>query len=142
LVDRAIRARVHGIAANSRILQNALAHLIVDPATAALIETARARYTARRDGLLAALRECGVTARSGVNSLVVWVEVADEQAALLGLARHGIVVGSGAKSYVSPPRPGVVRVAVPQLPDADAGLAELACLLAEAAGATHREFLD
>ncbi|MGV9720236.1 aminotransferase class I/II-fold pyridoxal phosphate-dependent enzyme [Nocardia beijingensis] len=142
LVDRAIRARVHGIAANSRILQNALAHLIADRATAALIATARDRYTARRQGLLAALRERGVTARSGVNSLVVWVEVADEQAALLGLARHGIVVGSGAKSYVAPPRPGVVRVAVPQLPDADAGLAELARLLAEAAGATHREFLD
>ncbi|WP_051175789.1 aminotransferase class I/II-fold pyridoxal phosphate-dependent enzyme [Nocardia exalbida] len=142
LVDRAIRARVHGIAANSRILQNALAHLIIDPATAALIDTARDRYTARREGLLAALRERGVTACSGVNSLVVWVEVADEQAALLELARHGIVVGSGAKSYVAPPRPGVMRVAVPQLPDATAGLAELAGLLAEAAGATHREFLD
>lgn len=142
LVERAIRARVHGIAANSRILQNALAHLIDDRETAALIDTARGRYAARRTGLLSALREQGVTARSGINSLVVWVEVADEQGALLRLARHGIVVGSGAKSHVSSPRPGAVRVAVPQLPDDTASIAELARLLAEAAGAAHREFLD
>jgi DNA-binding transcriptional MocR family regulator len=142
LVERAIRGRVHGIAANSRILQDALAHLIADRSTAALIETARDRYAARRSGLLAALRERGVTARSGVNSLVVWVEVADEQSALLGLARHGVIVGSGAKSHVAPQRPGTVRVAVPQLPDDPAALAELAGLMADAAGATLREFLD
>jgi len=139
LVDRAIRRRVHGIAANSRILQNALAHLIDDSATAAIVDTARTRYAARRAALLAALHEHGVRACAGPNSLVVWVEVADEQGTLLGLAGHGIVVGSGAKSYVGQ-RPGVVRVAVPQLPDDPAAVAELARLVAAAAGAGHREF--
>src|SRR5690606_10073313 len=134
LVDRAIRRRVHGIAANSRILQNALAHLIDDSATAAIVDTARTRYAARRAALLAALHEHGVRACAGPNSLVVWVEVADEQGTLLGLAGHGIVVGSGAKSYVGQ-RPGVVRVAVPQLPDDPAAVAELARLVAAAAGA-------
>ncbi|WP_446225334.1 aminotransferase class I/II-fold pyridoxal phosphate-dependent enzyme [Nocardia sp. IBHARD005] len=141
LAERAILARVHGIAANSRILQNALAHLITDPGTAALIDIARDRYSARRAGLLAALRARGATASAGVNSLVVWVEVADEQGALLGLARHGVVVGSAAKSHVTPRRPGAVRVAVPQLPDDPHRLAELADLLVDAAGSTHRELL-
>ncbi|MCA2205588.1 aminotransferase class I/II-fold pyridoxal phosphate-dependent enzyme [Nocardia rosealba] len=141
LVDRAIRARVHGIAANSRILQNALAHLITDPGAAALIDTARERYAARRAGLIAALAAHGVVAEAGTNSLVVWVEVADEQGALLRCARHGVVVGSAARSHVAAAR-AAIRVAVPQLPDDPRRLAELAALLADAAASTHREFLD
>ncbi|MFD4367551.1 aminotransferase class I/II-fold pyridoxal phosphate-dependent enzyme [Rhodococcus sp. NPDC058521] len=142
LVEQAIHARVHGIAANSRILQNALAHLITDGATSALIETVRERYSARRAGLLSALADRGVTAKSGINSLVIWVDVADEQGALLSLARSGVIVGSAAKSHVGQSRRGAVRVAVPQLPDDAAGVTELADLLASAADSTQREFLD
>ncbi len=142
LVERAIAARVHGIAANSRILQNALAYLISDRSTAALIDTARSRYAARRSALLDALIAHGVTARSGCNSLVVWVPVADEQGALLELARHGIIVGASTKSHVARPGSGAVRVALPQLPDDPAAIGELARRLAAAAGSAHREFLD
>lgn len=141
LIDRAIRLRVHGIAANSRILQNALAHLVTDAAADAVVDTARTRYAGRRNALRSALADRGVTAHAGPNSLVVWVEVRDETGALLELARRGINVGSGARSYVAGGG-GLLRIAVPQLPDAPAAVAELADAVAGAAGVVHREFLD
>jgi DNA-binding transcriptional MocR family regulator len=142
LIDRAIRLRVHGIAANSRILQNALAHLATDPDTDTLIDTARARYGSRRSALVDALTERGVSARSGPNSLVLWIDVQDETGAVIELARKGINVGSGARSYVRPVGHGLLRIAVPQLPDERGAIAELADAVADVAGTVHREFLD
>ncbi|WP_067672598.1 aminotransferase class I/II-fold pyridoxal phosphate-dependent enzyme [Nocardia miyunensis] len=142
LIERAIRLRVHGIAANSRILQNALVHLVSDPDTRAVVATARTRYRTRRTALVEALRERGVAARSGPNSLVVWVEVKDETGALIELARLGISVGPGARSFVGQTAQGRLRIAVPQLPDDPHGIAELADAVAAVAGAVHREFLD
>ncbi|MEN0133738.1 MAG: aminotransferase class I/II-fold pyridoxal phosphate-dependent enzyme [Rhodococcus sp. (in: high G+C Gram-positive bacteria)] len=142
LVDRAINTRVHGISANSRILQDALAHLVTDPDAAALVDTARACYEWRRTGLVSALAERGAVAHSGPNSLVVWVEVKNETGTLIELARKGIVVGAGSKSHVAPKRSGLLRVAVPQLPDDRGLLGELADALAEEAGSTHRERLE
>ncbi|MFW0785144.1 aminotransferase class I/II-fold pyridoxal phosphate-dependent enzyme [Gordonia sp. CPCC 206044] len=141
LIDRAIRLRVHGIAANSRILQNALAHLIIDTDAAAMVDVARSRYRRRRSALLAALIDRGVPARAGPNSLVVWAEVADETGALIDLARNGINVGSGQRSYVKHAEPGLVRIAVPQLLDSPQAIDELADSVAAAAGSVHREFL-
>lgn len=141
IIDRAIRLRVHGIAANSRILQDALAHLVTDPDVETVIETARSSYRHRRTALQSALAERGIRAHSGPNSLVLWVEVRDETGAMLDLARKGIHVGSGARSYVGGGH-GLLRVAVPQLPDESVAIAELADALAAAAGMVHREFLD
>ncbi|WP_439031033.1 aminotransferase class I/II-fold pyridoxal phosphate-dependent enzyme [Gordonia terrae] len=142
LINRAIRLRVHGIAANSRILQNALAHLVADPETDTVIETARTRYRNRREALRTELTARGVRARSGPNSLVLWAEVRDETGALIELARRGIHVGSGARSFVDPLGHGLLRIAVPQLPDDPDAIAELADAVAAVAGAVHREFLD
>lgn len=142
LVERAIRTRVHGIALNSRILQNALAYLAVDEAAHEVVDAARARYAARRDALVTLLRERGATAAAGPNSLVVWVRVRDETGALLELARRRIVVGSGGKSYAEPLPYGLLRIAVPQLPDDPAAIADLADAVVGASARVHREFLD
>ncbi|GAC67865.1 aminotransferase class I/II-fold pyridoxal phosphate-dependent enzyme [Gordonia soli] len=141
LIDRVIRLRVHGIATNSRILQDALAHLVVDADTADGIAVARSRYQQRRDGLVTELVARGASARAGRNSLVVWLDVRDETGALIELARRGIHVGAGARSFVTPRSGGLLRIAVPQLPDDQAALAELAEAAVEAAGSVHREFL-
>ncbi|MGU3290900.1 aminotransferase class I/II-fold pyridoxal phosphate-dependent enzyme [Williamsia sp. M5A3_1d] len=142
IIDRAIRLRVHGIAANSRILQNALAHLVTDADADTVIDTARSRYAHRRSALRSALADRAIAAHAGPNSLVVWVEVRDETGALLELARRGINVGSGARSYVGGGGRGLLRIAVPQLPDEAAAIDELADAVAGAAGVVHREFLD
>ena len=142
LVDRAINTRVHGISANSRILQDALAHMIADPDTTALVDVARTCYTKRRSELVTALSDRGVVAHAGPNSLIVWVEVKDETGTLIELARKGIVVGSGIKSYVNRVGNGLLRVAVPQLPDEPGLIDELADTLAEEASSVHRELLE
>ncbi|GAA2054792.1 aminotransferase class I/II-fold pyridoxal phosphate-dependent enzyme [Williamsia deligens] len=141
VVDQAIRLRVHGIAANSRILQNALAHLVADPSAAEVVASAREHYDRRRTALVSALADRGITASSGPNSLVVWAEVRDETGAMLELARRGVNVGSGARSFVGSGT-GLLRIAVPQLPDDVSAIGDLADQIAAAASAVHREFLD
>jgi DNA-binding transcriptional MocR family regulator len=142
LVDRAVQLRSHGVGSNSRILQNTLAYLIRSRAAEQSVETARAAYASRRDALLAALDAEGLTARSGPGSLVVWVEVSDETEALISLARKGISLGAGSKSFVTPPPTPLVRISVTQLPDDPALLRELAATIAKAARGTLREFFD
>ncbi|GAA1479889.1 hypothetical protein GCM10009624_03290 [Gordonia sinesedis] len=142
LVDRAIHIRVHGIAANSRILQNGLAHLVADDAANDVVEVARERYAARRRSLVAALRERAVPAAAGPNSLVVWADVQDETGALVALAQRGILVGAGSRSFPGAGRQPRLRIAVPQLPDDPVTLAALADAIAAEATGVHREFLE
>lgn len=142
LVDRTIGLRSHGVGSNSRILQNTLAHLIRSPDAARTVEVARGRYTARRAALLAALDRHGVIARSGPHSLVVWAEVADETAALLALARQGILAGAASRSFATSPEHPLLRLSITQLPDDEALIDELAGLIAAAARGGAREFFD
>lgn len=142
LVDRAKSLRSHGVGSNSRILQNALAHLIRSDEAAAVVATARARYAASRTALIAALRERGLASYAGEEGIVVWVEVPDETAALLALARRGIVVGAGSRAFVNAPPKPLLRLSVTQLPNDDAILAELAGHVADAARVGAREFFD
>lgn len=142
LVERATRLRSHGVGSNSRILQNALAHLVRSPEAAAAVAVARDRYAARRDALISALTARGLAASAGGNSIVVWVEVPDETAALLALARLGIVVGAGSRSFVSPGGRSVMRISVMQLPDDPELVAELADRVADAVRSGSREFFD
>lgn len=94
----------------SRIGQRALARLwaegAVDPATVA------AAYAARRDALIAALAERGITAhgRSGMN---VWIPVPDETGAVARLLHAGWAVAPGARFRMSAP-PGI-RITVATL---------------------------
>ncbi|MET9322724.1 aminotransferase class I/II-fold pyridoxal phosphate-dependent enzyme [Streptomyces sp. NPDC003038] len=104
----------------SRLLQYAVVELWTSDA---VDQTAVAgSYGARRDGLVAALRERGVRAhgRSGMN---VWVPVADETAVVTRLLAAGWAVAGGARFRVESP-PGV-RLTVSQVAVAEvAGLAD------------------
>ncbi len=142
LVERAMRLRSHGVGSNSRILQNALAHLVRSQEAAAAVEIARERYAVRREALVAALTARGLTASAGENSIVVWVEVPDETAALLALARLGIVVGAGSRSFVGQEDRALLRISVTQLPDDPELIAELADHVFDSARSGAREFFD
>lgn len=142
LVQRSVQQRSHGVGSNSRILQNALAHLITSPAAADNVEKARTKYGQRRTALVRALEAEGLRAHAGSESLVVWIEVPNEIDALVSLASQGISVGSGRKSFVSPSDRGLLRVSVTQLPDSTELIAEFASLVARASRGSLREYFD
>ncbi|MFG3044808.1 aminotransferase class I/II-fold pyridoxal phosphate-dependent enzyme [Streptomyces sp. NPDC048241] len=97
----------------SHLLQRAVARLWADDAVG---PEAAAAYSARRQRLLDALAERGVTAhgRSGMN---VWVPVPDETGAVARLLQSGWAVAPGARFRLgSPP---AVRITVSPLAEAD-----------------------
>ena len=142
LVDRAIAVRSGGVASNSRILQHALAALLADPDAARTVTRARERYSHRRELAQTAFEGAGLTVRSGPGSLVLWVEVRDERSAALALATRGIVVDTGAASYVRPPAPGVLRFSTAQLPEDQLLLDELATLVRRSVSGDLRVMFD
>ncbi|MGA4843286.1 aminotransferase class I/II-fold pyridoxal phosphate-dependent enzyme [Streptomyces sp. G45] len=98
----------------SKVLQRAVVHLwqggAVDPREVA------GAYGRRRDALIAALAERGVSAcgRSGMN---VWVPVPDETAAVARLLHAGWAVSPGARYRLGAP-PGI-RITVSTLTEGD-----------------------
>ena len=84
----------------------------------------------------------GVDACAGANSLVVWVTVSDEAAALVALARQGISVGAGSRSFVGTTARNLLRISATQLPDDTEGIDQLADLVATAVAESTREFFD
>ncbi|MEU3901854.1 aminotransferase class I/II-fold pyridoxal phosphate-dependent enzyme [Streptomyces sp. NPDC045251] len=111
----------------SRITQRAVARLWADgsvdtPAVAAA-------YGRRREALLGALADRGITAygRSGMN---VWVPVPDETGAVARLLQAGWAVAPGARFRVS--APPAVRITVSTLREGDVG--PLADAVASAVG--------
>ncbi|MGW3664727.1 aminotransferase class I/II-fold pyridoxal phosphate-dependent enzyme [Streptomyces sp. NPDC005141] len=99
----------------SSLLQHAVAHLW---RTEALdIAAVSASYAARRNGLLGALADRGVTAY-GRSSMNVWIPVPEEAAAVAWLLRSGWAVAPGARFRLSSP-PGI-RVTVSPLTTDDA----------------------
>ncbi|MEV0270172.1 aminotransferase class I/II-fold pyridoxal phosphate-dependent enzyme [Hamadaea sp. NPDC050747] len=130
VVDR----RMLGPGWSSRLLQHVLLDLLTTPSTAVLLENARTEYARRRLALLAALAQEGAvaTADDGIN---LWLEVADERAALVALAAHGIAVAPGVPFEAAPLGQDHVRVTVGLVRD---GFPELAAVLAAAARAVPR----
>jgi DNA-binding transcriptional MocR family regulator len=122
--------RLLGPGWSSRLLQAVLVELLTDPAIVDQIRSARTAYAQRRAAMLAALSARGAraTADDGIN---LWLEVADQQFALLCLAAHGIAVAPGAPFEVNPSGTDHLRVTVGLVRD---GFEELADLLVEAAG--------
>lgn len=125
LADR----RMLGPGWSSRLLQHVLLDLLTAPATAKLLERAREEYARRRAAMLETLRhhEARATADDGIN---LWLEVADQQAALVRLAADGIAVTPGSPFEVTELPTPHLRITV--------GLVrgefdELARILAEAA---------
>ena len=126
--------RLLGPGWSSRLLQAVLVDLLRDPATVAGVERARSEYARRRAALVAALAARGVAA-SADDGINLWMEVADQQMAMLSLAAHGVAVAPGAPFMVSPLPVDHVRITVGLVRD---GFDELADLLAEAAGSANR----
>ena len=98
-----------------------------DPAVTELVRRAAQSYEQRREGLLAALAEHGLTAhgRSGIN---VWLPVADETSTVTALRDAGWAVAPGALYRIA--APPALRITVSSLDAAD--LAPLAAALAQA----------
>ncbi|GIJ46376.1 GntR family transcriptional regulator [Virgisporangium aliadipatigenens] len=122
--------RLLGPGWSSRLLQAVLVELLTDPATVERISFARTSYEHRRSSLLTALSARGARA-SADDGINLWLEVANQQVALLSLAAHGIAVAPGAPFEVSPSGTDHLRITVGLVRD---GFDELAQVLAEAAG--------
>lgn len=142
LIESAMKLRSHGVGSNSRILQNTLAYLIGSDDATRSVSFARDRYASRRGALLGALRARGIEAFAGRHSLVVWVAVTDETAALVALARQGISVGAGSRSFVEQSERNLLRISATQLPDETEGIDQLADLVAVAVAESAREYFD
>lgn len=142
LIETAMKLRSHGVGSNSRILQNTLAYLIESEDAGHAVEFARERYAARRTALVDALVARDIDARTGAHSLVVWVNVSDETAALVALARQGISVGAGSRSFVHAGGLNLLRISATQLPDDTGAIDQLADLVAVAVLESAREFSD
>ncbi|MEO3828067.1 aminotransferase class I/II-fold pyridoxal phosphate-dependent enzyme [Actinomadura sp. B10D3] len=130
-VERVRVLRSFGTGWTSRILQDALAHLLSDPPTRETVAHARRTYTERREGLAAALAERGVPTGNR-DGLMLWVPVADESDALVTLAAHGVAAAPGSRYQVVPSAPHL-RIATSRLHDLPFPLPELADLIALAA---------
>lgn len=112
-VDRLTREQWLSDGWVSGYLQRAAAGALASKRVRATVDRARETYAARRSALLEALQARGVEAR-GVTGLNVWVPVADEAAAVAGLAQLGYWVRPGARYRLrSAP---AVRITVAQLP--------------------------
>ncbi|MFF0290002.1 aminotransferase class I/II-fold pyridoxal phosphate-dependent enzyme [Streptomyces sp. NPDC005262] len=125
-VDRVLGRQQLGPGWVSRLLQQAVAHLLT---TGAVDSGAVARaYGERRDALVQALVERGIEAhgRSGMN---VWVPVSDETGAVARLLNAGWAVAPGARFRVVAPQG--IRLTVSPLTAAD--IAPLADAVAAAA---------
>ncbi|MEV0715120.1 aminotransferase class I/II-fold pyridoxal phosphate-dependent enzyme [Asanoa sp. NPDC050611] len=94
----------------SVLTQRALAQMLVDPETRAMIGQARATYRQRRLQLVQALREHGLRP-TGVAGLSAWVPVSDAATAISALAADGIGIASGAPFTVDESGRSHVRIA-------------------------------
>jgi DNA-binding transcriptional MocR family regulator len=101
VIDAVTTRRLIGPGWSSRLLQAVLLAMLDDPATIATIETARATYAERRAALAGALAQRAI-ATAGSDGINLWVPVADEQTALIGLAARGVGAAPGTPFQVRP----------------------------------------
>lgn len=130
-VEKVRVLRSFGTGWTSRILQDALAHLLGDPEAERAVVRARETYARRRDGLAAALAERGLPTANR-DGLALWVPVADESEALVTLAAHGVAAAPGSRYQIITSRPHL-RIATSRLPEDPARRAEIAEVIALAA---------
>lgn len=96
IVERIQAYRNFGASWTSRILQDAVAWLLSDPASMDTVAHARAVYAERRQALIAALATHGIRV-PGADGLSAWIAVPSEQFALVTLAVRGFAVFPGAR---------------------------------------------
>ncbi|MFF4478425.1 aminotransferase class I/II-fold pyridoxal phosphate-dependent enzyme [Streptomyces sp. CY1] len=134
IIERARVLRTFGTGWTSRILQDALAHLLTDEDASRCVRDAARRYDERRSALAERLARRGV--RTGNrDGLMLWVPVVDETSALVTLAARGITVSPGSRFCVSYARPHV-RVATSRLTRDGTLLDETAEMIALAAASS------
>ncbi len=132
IVEKARVLRTYGTGWTSRILQDALAHLLTDSATGAFVQDATRHYRLRRTGLAGRLAtQHGIETRNE-DGLSLWIPVADETSALVTLAARGTAASPGSH-FATSPRPPHIRVATTRLSEEAAELDKLAKLVALAA---------
>jgi DNA-binding transcriptional MocR family regulator len=140
--DETTIARVEGLQALgpgwvSHVLQAAVVAIVRDPAFEAVIARAREAYASRRQALLDALAERGITAhgRSGLN---VWVPVREEAPVIRALSDTGWIAQAGERFRIH--APPAVRVTIATLLESEA--AEVAEVIAavEHGGRPRREY--
>ncbi|GGL00694.1 GntR family transcriptional regulator [Mangrovihabitans endophyticus] len=129
VVDAVADRRLLGPGWSSRLLQAVLLDLLTSPAAVARIAHARDEYARRRTCLVRALARHGLHAPAG-DGINLWLPVADQHAAMLTLAGHGIAVAPGAPFFAGPSTGDHVRVTAGLVRD---GFDELAAVLAAAA---------
>jgi DNA-binding transcriptional MocR family regulator len=112
----------------SRLLQDVVAEVLADPEVEPQLVRAAAETNARREALLAALRERGVPAH-GRSGLHAWIPVREEGFAVARLLDAGYAVLAGERFRLR--TPPAVRVTTAALLPAEAG--PLADVLADAA---------
>ncbi len=111
LVLRARALMQFGAGWVSRHLQNALAHMLTAPQYVAAVESARATYRARRERLVALIRDGGAEV-IGHDALNIAVRVRSEQQALLVLASRGIAADPGSAAQIVQHTPPFIRIGV------------------------------
>jgi DNA-binding transcriptional MocR family regulator len=99
-LDPIVTRRRLGPSWTSRLTQRILLAMLTDPGIEASIATAAQIYTQRRDALTAGLAASGIVPAPGAG-LNLWLDVADEQRAVVALAANGIGVAPGAPFRVS-----------------------------------------
>ncbi|WP_307872964.1 GntR family transcriptional regulator [Paractinoplanes ovalisporus] len=104
VLDPVLERRLLGQGWTSRLLQHLLLTLLTDPTSKAAVATAREEYARRRHLTVAALATHGVALPPG-DGINLWLPVADEQAALISLASHGIAAAAGTSFQVTPGPP-------------------------------------
>lgn len=130
-VERVRAYRHFGDGWTSRVLQNALAWLLEDPGTQAVVRRASEVYTERRERFAAAIRSRGLEVRGGDN-LALWVPVISEHQAELVMASHGIAtMGCRASWGGRPPQEGIRVVTALEVPDLER-VADIIALAAQA----------
>lgn len=133
VVTRVRRLRSHGILAQSRILQNALAHLVESPQVSLFVARSARSYARRAQSLRTELERRELATCSPPGELVLWIQVENEEEALAELGARHIGLAPSSRYFAAPPGAAWLRVATPQLPDDPGRVAELADALAAAA---------
>ena len=111
LLDPIINRRHLGPSWTSRLLQGLLHDLLTNPEAQRAVANAAETYSDLRGRFVALLDEQGVSSHAG-GGMNVWIEVADEQRAVVSLAAHGIGVAPGRPFMVVPGATDFIRVTI------------------------------
>ena len=131
-IEQIVRRRRLGPSWTSRLLQQILLSMLLDPSTRESVEGAAGEYVQRRRRLVDALATHGVEIEVGTG-LNAWIPVADEQRAVVSLAANGVGVAPGRPFRVVHDERQHIRLSVGMLRDADTDrVAELVARAARA----------